>query len=189
MQSIRQLATSAAGSAALGAAIGGGIAYGTGGDIKSGIMSGAVYGGGARLAAGGLSAASRYAGSKMPAVGNWAKDKMIWNNLKRQALPLGQRGSLNTKYKALMMTQRYSNKLQTGFSKMTNAVNKITGLNSGVVAGGMAGAASLMGSSGEKTFAQSSLSEREAYLENIRKMQMNYNLQEAIMKKQIWAGA
>jgi hypothetical protein len=169
MNMIRNLATSGLGSAGVGAAVGGAGAYYSGGDVGAGMKSGAMMGAGARIGAKGLAM-----GAGMSRLGIKKAMPSMMSNLNK----IGMKGLARTS------SAMYS-PLKSGYK----ALNKVGSVRAGLAGGAGSLAYATLASNQGKTFAQSSLSERQSYLKNVREMQMNYNMQEATMKKQIWQGA
>lgn len=178
MGSIRKFATSAGLMAAGGAAVGGAYEGATGGSIGSGMLHGAAAGLGMKI---GASGAGR-AGRAYQAFGlKRARSAM-------QSLPRG---------KAFLETPMAARKnIMSARKGYQNMISSMRGQNIGRTAamwgggiGAAGGFAMLPSNRSDKSFAQSSLSDRLSYEEQRRAIQMKYNLQEAMMKKQIWAGA
>jgi len=180
MNAIRNMvkagALSPAGMGALGGAALGGISAGaTGGNIGTGMMGGALTGG---ATAGGISggqalgkrAYGRAAAGYREGAGSLKNIMSTQTN--RKGL-LANRGRSLAKAKRLEARQSRFNTSAGGFR--------------GMAAGGLGGMGfATLGSNQNLTFAQSSLSDRRAYREDVRKTDMKYNLQESLIKKQIW---
>lgn len=179
LNSIRNLATSGLTSGLIsggaGAAIGGAVEGYSGGNIMSGMASGALAGVGARAGSALTGRAGR--GAQAMAI------KSTRSSL--SSLPRGK-AFLNSP-----MSGRAG--IRSARAGLSSKLNSLRGANfgrtagiGGGVAGGVGGFAMLSSNRTDRTFAQSSLNDRQAYLENVRKMQMNYNMQEAAFKKQLW---
>ncbi len=164
---------SGAASATIGAAIGGGVAYGTGGDIVSGAATGAMYGAGTRAATAVAGGASKALG-----VGMGVSIQNMMANLPKVQKIHGVSGA-----RSLI---RGTTSAMKGFNKAGGFLSGIGGIRAGVAGGAMSAGFATLASNQGRTFAQSSLNDRFRYQKSVREMQMNYNVQEAMMKKRIW---
>lgn len=167
MNAIRNLAKSGVASGAIGAVAGGGAAYATGGDIRTGMMSGAAMGAGMRVAS--------------PAIAMGA------NRLSAGAKSLAVKGVGNIRGRGMPQMVRASRATSVGAGAVGRTFGRVGALGAGAMGGlGSMAYATLGSNNSNKTFSRSTLSERYNYQESVRKMKMGYNLQEAMMKKQIW---